>query len=175
MTRRFAVSIALLFLTLSQSDAQDSAFSRSTLEELDGVYIYVEPVDSILYDKGITEFVVSAEVERRLREAGIPVLVHDPDGPDAPGVPTLYVQVVAIIGEYVDRCVYSVRVELTQTVQLDRDETFPAFPAATWGVGSVGSYGSGWRKALLEDVGSFTSRFADAYLEANSRLAGDGE
>jgi hypothetical protein len=145
------------------------------LKELEGVYIYVEPLVAEGEEKGISDLVLGAEVELRLREAGIPILYPDPDGQRALDKPTLYLQVTLILDEHVDECVYAIRLELTQTVKLERDENAPAFPAATWGVGGVGIGGRKWRQALIDDVVGFTDQFVESYIAANPQVGKSAE
>ena len=138
-----------------------------SLTDLPGVAIFVEPVTKELEEKGMTTFVFSVEVERRLKQAGVRVLNIEFDKPVA-GNPTLYLAVTAVIDEYVDHCAYSIRLELTQNVALERRPSTTVEAIATWSTGGVGVYAKGWRQAILDDVGDYTDQFIDAYLAANS-------
>jgi hypothetical protein len=169
MTRLIALYTALFLLLTIQSHGQDPdpVDDPFVLMGLNGVHIYVEPVPPELVEKGITDEVLSAPVELRLLEAGIPVLVPSPEGGLPPGTPTLYLQVTAFTGEFTEDCVYVIRLELMQEVRLARDEQTPVFYAATWGAGGIGFGESKWRNALIEDVAGFTDQFIEEYAVAN--------
>lgn len=169
MTRRVSLYAALLCLLVGQTHGKNTADTATTLTGLDGVYIFVEPLAPEAEERGITDVVLGAEVELRLREAGIPVLYPTPDGRQALGTPTLYLQVTALVGEHIDECVYAIRLELTQDVRLAHAEDAPAFPAATWGIGGVGTAGREWRQALIDDVIGFTDQFVESYVAVNPR------
>ncbi|MDH3215231.1 MAG: hypothetical protein OEN01_02935 [Candidatus Krumholzibacteria bacterium] len=159
-------SIALLVVLLDPASAQNSAETRATLIDLAGVSIYVEPPAKALEEKGMTDFVLEVEVERRLKEAGVPVLDFDIQDPP-PGMPTLYLEVTAVIDEAVEQISYAIRLELTQSVRLERDPTSDGLYAPTWSVGGVGVYAKGWREAIIDDVLSYTDQFINAYFSAN--------
>lgn len=170
MTRRINLFAFLFVLLVGQAHGQNTAETRNTLVGLDGVYIYVEPLAPEVVEKGVTDVVLGAEVERCLRQAEIPVLYPTDDGQQTPGTPTLYLQVTALVGEHVDECVYAIRLELIQQVRLERDEDAPAFPIATWSVGGVGAGARKWRQAIIDDVLAFTDRFVESYVAANTQV-----
>jgi hypothetical protein len=119
-------------------------------------------------EKGMTTFVFAVEIERRLKQAGVRVLNVEFDEPVA-GNPTLYLSVTAVIDEYVEHCAYSIRLELTQNVSLERRPDTTLEGIATWSTGGVGVYAKGWRQAILDDVSAYTDQFIDAYFAANSK------
>lgn len=171
MTRSIGILTTLLCLLASQSYAENAPGAVPRLAGLEGVYVYVEPLGSEVEEKGITQSVLSAQVELRLREAGIPVFYSDADSLVVWPTPMLYLQVTALPGHFVDECVYAIRLELTQAVRLDRDGDVPAFPAATWADGGVGIGGRGWRQTLIDDVVGFTDHFIASYVAANPQAA----
>jgi hypothetical protein len=145
---------------------QDNSNPGGTLAGIQSIYIYVEPLNEAIRSKGITDDVLSAEVERRLREAGIPVTSYE--SPDSiPGSPTLYLQVNALADEYIEQCTYAIRLELVQAVRLERNPDSTPFYAPTWGVGGVGTHLKGWRHALIDTVIGYVDQFIDAYFLAN--------
>jgi hypothetical protein len=115
----------------------------------------------------MTTFVFSVELERLLKQAGVRVLNTEFE-PAVEGNPTLYLSVTAVIDDYVEHCAYSIRLELTQTVSLERKPDTTIESVATWSTGGVGVYAKGWRQAMLDDVGNYTDQFIDAYLAVNS-------
>jgi hypothetical protein len=160
--------LLLIFAPLltGSSRGQDITDPGGTLAGINSVYIFVEPLNEEVENKGITQDVLSAEVERRLREAGIAVAGFD--SPDSiPGSPTLYLQVNALADEYIEQCTFSIRLELLQTVHLERNPDSTPFHAPTWGVGGVGIHLTGWRQALIDTVLGYVDQFIDSYFLAN--------
>jgi hypothetical protein len=161
-----ALFILLTLYHAGRCHADDSAGAVISLADLPGVAIVVEPVAKDLEDAGMTGFVFSVEIERRLKEAGVRVLNPEYDDP-VEGNPTLYLVVTAVVDEYVEYCAYSIRLELTQTVRLERNPDVTVVGAPTWSTGGVGVHGKGWRQVLHDDVGAYTDRFIGAFAAAN--------
>ncbi len=164
------LSILFALLTLCHAGrchADEPAGAMNSLAGLSGIAIFVEPVATDMGEKGMTTFVFSVEIERRLKEAGVRVLHLDYDDP-IDGNPTLYLVVTAVIDEHVEHCAYSIRLELTQTVQLERNPDVTVVGVPTWSTGGVGVYGKGWRQAVIDDVGGYMDQFIEAYAAANT-------
>ena len=119
---------------------------------------------------GITAEVLAAEVELRLRTAGVGVLDAEVSGAEPPHLPVLYVCVTALVQEGVEQCVYGIRIELVQSVKLERDDSLSALEVPTWSVTGVGFQTNGWRQAIVNDTGDFVDEFANAFLEANAQF-----
>jgi hypothetical protein len=139
------------------------------MADLPGVQIYVEPMSKDMEEKGMTDFVLSVEVERRLKEAGVAILRPEVDDP-TPGSPMLYLTVTTVFDELVEQCAYAIRLELTQTVHLDRDPDSTLDNVATWSVGGVGVYSKGWHQAIIDDVLGYTDQFIEAYFTTNPAM-----
>jgi len=139
---------------------------RVTLAGLPGVSVYVDSVSVEMIDKGMTADVFRVEIERRLLEAGVPLLNRNADEPVV-GDPVLYVGITTLFEGAPEQCVYGIRVELIQDVRLERnpDVLVPGVP--TWSVGGVGIHGIRWREAIVDDVLGFTEQFIIAFFEAN--------
>jgi hypothetical protein len=167
MRRSYAAAyLALLLLLSVPSHGQDTVESRDTLAGLAGVAIEVVPTAPQLDERGMTAYVIEAEVERRLKEAGIPVL--QPDAPElVPGLQTLYVEVLGIVDEYSDQCTWSVRVEVDQAVRLERNPDTIPFLSPTWSATGLGYQTKEWRKGIINDVLAYTDRFIEAFTAAN--------
>jgi hypothetical protein len=147
-------------LLLTPTHGQDAPSPPTTFEGLGGVTIMIEPPSEKLAEAGITETVLRAAVERRLKDAGVPV--HPPGDPElAPGFPALYLQVITIFDDYSKQCTWSIRVELNQFVRMERNPDTVAVAASTWSVGGIGFQTRKWRDALLADV----ERYVDAFIE----------
>jgi hypothetical protein len=166
MKTRILVGLSLLVSLAAPSHGQNSAFTRSTMAGLRGVMIDVVHLAPEIEDKGMTPFVIAVEVERRLKESGVPV--YTSGAPElAPGLPTLYVEVNAVLHEYSERCTWAVRVDLMQAARLERSMDSQAVMASTWSVGGVGYVTTDWRRAILDDVIVYTDRFVEAFAAAN--------
>jgi len=170
MNRSITIIIIIGLLCLgAQALAQNSDVTRATLVGLPGVSVYVDSLAQHLVVRGMTEDVFRVEVERRLLESGVKLLNPAVDGA-VPGNPVLYLGITTLFDEGIERCQYSIRLELTQTVRLDRNPGFAAFNVPTWSVGGIGVYHVGWREAMVEDVLGFTEEFIEAFFTANPVL-----
>ena len=170
MNKPITLCILLLAPLLGLTFGQNLPTTRNSLVGLEGVYIFVEPMLPEVEERGITDAVLAAEVERRLRAAGVEVLDVESTDAAPPYLPTLYVDVTALVEDGIEQCVYGIRIELIQSVKLERDDTLPALHAPTWSVTGVGIHTRGWRQAILNDTGDFVDEFADAFLQANQRF-----
>ena len=174
MIRQIMRTVLILFVfvtavPISPAHGQNSAETRATLANLPGVAIHVTRLAVEIESLGITSGVFRVEVERRLKAAGLTILHPDVQEP-APGDPTLHLDVTAVVDDPPDQISYAIRLELTQTVRLDRDPSFQVFHVVTWSVGGVAVYAKGWRRAIIEDVLGYTDEFVAAYSAANPRL-----
>jgi hypothetical protein len=163
------LSILLLLSPTGVTYGQNSPGTRASLADIPGVSIHVEPVTKEMEEKGMTDFVFSVEIERHLKDAGVTVLNPEFDDP-VPGSPVLAVAVTTVIDEYIEHCAYAIRLELTQTIQLERNPESIIEHVPTWSVGGVGVHGKGWREAIIDEVGGYTDEFIDAYFAANPAL-----
>ena len=142
---------------------------RIRLVGLPGVSIYVDSLAQHLVDRGMTEDVFRVEVERRLKESGLRILIPAVDGA-VPGNPVLYLDITTVFEEGIERCQYAIRLELTQTVRLERNPGFAVFNVPTWSVGGIGVYQVGWRDAVIDDVLGFVEQFIEAFYDVNPLL-----
>jgi hypothetical protein len=117
----------------------------------------------------MTEDVFRVEVERCLKENGVKVLNPAVDDIEQ-GNPILYLDITTVFEEGIERCQYGIRLELTQTVRLERNPGHAVFHVPTWSVGGIGIYQVGWREALIDDVVGFTEQFVEAFYQANPAL-----
>ena len=162
----FIVLVILLAIPLHGQDEPPEAPAPNTFEGLGGVMIDVEPPDSSMQDAGITAFVISAAVEKRLKESGVPVF--PPGDPRlAPGFPALYVQISALYDDFSKQCTWAIRVELNQFVRMERNPDTIAVAASTWSVGGLGYQTKEWRQALLDDVLNYVDEFVAEFAAAN--------
>lgn len=172
-THRPTLFLIALLLAFIQPDgsarparAQDTPEARSTLAGLSGVAIFVEPLPPDVVTSGMTPEMLSGEVERRLRQAGVPVLSIDAQDPSS-GNPVLYVQATVLLRDVPEQATCAIRMEVLQDLTLERGGRVLTLRAPTWGVGGVGIYTRRWRQALIDDVVAFTDQFVVAYVAAN--------
>ena len=161
--------VFIFAVPISPAHGQNSAETRTTLANLPGVAIHVARLAVEIESLGITSGVLGVEVERRLKAAGLTVLHPEVQQP-VPGDPTLYLDVTAVIEDPPDQISYAIRLELTQTVRLERDPSFQVFHVVTWSVGGVSVHAKSWRRAIIEDVVGYTDEFVTAYFAANPDL-----
>lgn len=166
MKRRIALITMCALLSTAPSRGQNDTDSQSTLRGLSRIGVMIEKPTTDLEERGITAFVINAEVVRSLKEGGVDI--YDPATEDhPPGSPLLYVVVTAMCDDALDQASYAIRMELVQLVRLDRDAESPSVFATTWGTGGIGVQGKGWRQLLLEDIVRYTEDFTTALKSAN--------
>ncbi len=157
--RGFVLGIGLLLLPVA-AWGQGSAAQRATLKGIHTVEVVVETIDPAAEQDGLTRAHLQAEVEERLRQAGIPV------GPALAG--HLYVNVDTVKGEHGQTYAYNVSVQYVQQVVLAREPKAPIF-AVTWDTGGVGMIAVTRLREVRQDVANYVDQFIKAYLEHNPK------
>jgi len=166
--KRFATAVCVTFIVgmAARASAQPpSAWLFDEFKGLAGVRVVVAPVDEDAERDGLTRAVIQADVETKLGLAGIRVLTEE-EYAKTLGRPVLMVSVdtVPSSGIYV----YSIRVELTQTVQsLVRPGV--AFDATTWSTDKFGIVDATNVRELRDAVGAFVDDFASDWNKANPK------
>jgi hypothetical protein len=143
--------------------ANDSDTERVSLTGLTTVSIVVEDLSAIARQNGLVGATLQADVERRLKQAGISV-TSDADA-------YLYIHVtVADPGPSLP-LPYVVEVALMQEVTLPRGlKTRTPLQTATWWVNSLGMSGPDrLRPAVSDKVAEFTDNFVRAFRSVNPR------
>src|SRR5882724_9880802 len=110
--------------------ADDGDFARATLQGLQGVYVLLEDIQPEMARAGLTTQQLQADVEERLRHAGIPVLTKD-QAFRLQGTPFLYVY-VHLVPHPIGLTVYSILVEVNQRASLDLNGSSAS--VSTWSV-----------------------------------------
>jgi hypothetical protein len=130
-------------LPVSGAAQLDGPSSRKTLGGLPGFYVAVEDMDSAATRVGVTASVIQADVESKLRSAGIKLYTQD-DFKNILEVPQLYINVneLALHGAQTGLFTYNATAEVRQAIKLSRDPTITS-TSVTWRapatVGTVGS------------------------------------
>jgi len=163
-----AITTALILLSFDPSLGQNSEESRATLAGIEGVSIFINPMSEELDEAGMHPNVLEVEIERVLKQAGIPIIDEFSD--PVPGSPTLFVEVVAVMQKTPVMVNYFIRLELMQTVLLERMPDKESILRTTWSTGGMAMRGQKWRQAMIDDVVLYTQEFVDAYYAANPGL-----
>jgi hypothetical protein len=143
----------------------DTGQSRRTLRGLQGVNVLIESVQFELGQAGLSVQQLQADVELRLRHAGIPILTLAERG-RVPGQPVLYITVKIELG-FDGLTAFSIDVELNQMASLEID-TAPAV-VATWSVGSVGTVDTARLYSIRDRVRDKGDDFINAYFSIHPR------
>lgn len=143
--------------------ASDSQVERVSLTGLTAISVVVEDLPAIARANGLNTEALQADVERRIRQAGISIT------PDSDAY--LYVHVtVADPGSSLP-IPYFVNVALMQEVTLPRGvQTRTPLQCETWGLSRLGLVsGSTLRAAVTDRVSEFVDQFTAAYLSVNPK------
>jgi hypothetical protein len=158
------IATALLWIGFAGAD---TSLRDGTLAGLTGVDVVVAKMSGHAADAGITQVWGETYLEERLTEAGVPLLTLE-ERLQTPGFPYLFLTVtVTRVGEH-PLFAYTVRLELQQSVLLDRDRTIHA-PAPTWSSAAKLGYAGELKveAAIKEIVGAMAGEFITAYAAAN--------
>jgi hypothetical protein len=109
----------------------DTPNERVTLAGLTGVHVVVDEVGPEAEGLGLTRSALQAEVEQRVRQAGLRVFTPG-DAMASAGRPTLHLRVTLLKSQGVPPIhFYSVDLALRQQIRLARDRAIESF-AITW-------------------------------------------
>lgn len=156
-----ARTLLVLGLLATPAWALDTPNERITLVGLTGVHVVFDELGEEGARTGLTRASLLAEVDRRLRRAGLRVLTPT-EALASVGRPTLHLRVSVLPApDAADLYVYSVDLSLRQQVQLVRDRTIESY-AVTWSenrvVGAVRADRVGVvRDVLLQKVDEFVT------------------
>ena len=165
----FSVIIVLLLVCVVPSaPALDSDVNRETLRGLKGVRVLVEDLASEVEKAGLTKNQLQADIEDRLRKAGIKTLTQD-ECFATPGEPYLYVN-INLNSRKADTNVYSFSMDIgvIQNVTLDRDPKQKTY-GVTWSTGGVGSIEKEFLPRLKDSVDDLLDLFIKSYLAVNPK------
>ena len=166
---RLALTLASVFLLGLAAPAWtfDTPAARSTLKGIKALRVQIAPLPTDLQRLGLAWDQLQADVELRLRQAGIAVAPAE-----AIATPILWVILNSHPRGDSFAVSFSNRVDLVQFVQLARDTSIGA-PAPTWGVDTVGTGDlhptEANRTAFRDFVRELVDRFINAYLEQNPK------
>lgn len=157
---------AALVLWLSLTDASWAlTLEQRALQGLPGVYVVVEEINLDLEPLGLTSHRIRAEIEERLKKAGVKVLGRN-ESFNTPGKPYLYVRLNAPIRPEVPVCAFAIAVELRETVKTVRGLLVDA---DIWNTGASGSVGKDKIRQIRNSINDQIDQFINDYLEANQK------
>ncbi len=162
-----AAAITVLLALVSPAPALDTPNERVTLTGLTGVHVVVDEVGPEAERLGLTRSALQAEVEQRLRQAGLRVFTPG-DALASTGRPTLHLRVTLLTSQGASPVhVYSVDLTLRQHIRLIRDRAIESF-AITWSdTREVGAVEPG-RTAMVRDaVRTKADQFIQAWQTVN--------
>jgi len=141
----------------------------ASLRGLSGVLVLVQDLSPRIEEAGLTKSELQADVEQRLRWAGIRVLGRE-EWRGTTGWPVLYVQVSLHTPHKVDIFSLYIHVQLFEHVALERDPTIK-IPALTWApTAYVGTSGKRYlKRGIQHQVRDQVDQFIAAYRSANPK------
>jgi len=159
------LSLVVVMICASPSDAVDSDHTRTSLKGLAGVHVLVEHFDDERKRAGFDRRTFQTDVELKLRMAGIKVL-SEKEHFSVSGMPTLTVNVTPLHKEPAKHASYAVQLQLSQWVRLVREPSLGRLRGVTWSHGGVGI---GPIPFVREDVKDMTDQFINAWLSVNPK------
>jgi hypothetical protein len=158
----FAASINLNLRAFSQDDEH----TRPTLRSLQGVFVYVEPLDPEVEKGGLTKDQIQSDTELKLKSAGINVLTRE-EFLKLSGHPYLYVCVnISVLKTQITRYLFYIRIEINQEVILVRTPDTKV-STITW---SAGGWGIDFNlDNIRQTVKTQVDKFINAYLAENRK------
>jgi hypothetical protein len=162
--RIFGLTIVffLSFVSVTTADMPDRA--RETLRGLPGLTVVIEPMNPSAEQDGLTQRQLQADVEQRLRAAGIRVLTKA-EWQKTPGSPYLYINVAALKKDY-GLYAYAIEVCVNQLVALIRNQNIREF-AETWETREVGTVGTERLLTVRDSVVFHVDEFIRDYFSVN--------
>ena len=160
MLTKTSIPVVLLLVLAAARPAlaADESVERQTLKGIKRVAVQVEALRPEVESDGLTQAQIKADVEQRLREAGIQVN----DGATA----TLIVNVNAVlVGQGAPVYAVSAQVDFEQDVVVrGLDAT-----ARTWSIGGIAAVGKANLPMVRDFVRGKVDKFIDAYFSVNPK------
>lgn len=146
--------------------AETGQSARQTLKGIKGVMVVVTGISPKAERDGLKKADLQADVEARLKQAGIRVLTRAKHF-QAPGQPHLYVRFIDQKRSDMEVYAIAIAVHLEQHVRLTRDAKV-LVPAETWGMTGVVSVGT----KALQSVRQLVVEYVDMFIEAMNAANG---
>ncbi len=147
--------------------------SVESLKGLKGVEVLIEELKPELENFNLTMIQIQADVESKLRSAGIQVLSKEENEKfQSSRKPYLYIKISSCkIPSRRESVAFNIGIALNQQVVLrgHSDVKKNCFFAPTWYTSVVGAAGWQGRPEILDLVKDLTDKFVNAYLTANPK------
>ena len=161
-------SMALFLVAIGVADANAQMFipvGAPTLTALPGVELIVDPVPSDLERHGVTSEAVRADVERRLRGAGIAIYPSQAANPSpAKAYLSVALDALALPGD--SGYALSVHVQLRQTLRSPVTNS-NIVNAMTWGLHNILAVPDSELPAIRAEIVAFVDQFAEDWASVH--------
>jgi len=163
--------IALLALLGGEGQVvrvQESDTEQASLRGIIGIHVMIGKIPAELAQAGVIDVELEAEVELRLKKAGIKVL-EQREALSLPGQPIFFIQIGG--AKVADLPVYAVTIlgALSQQVTLERDSTQKC-TAHTWSLSGTTAAGTQvLNQKIKAAAAALTDQFVKDYLSVNPR------
>ncbi|MBA7603882.1 hypothetical protein ES703_11000 [subsurface metagenome] len=147
------------------------AGEKDVLQGLEGVHVFVNPIEPEVEKYSLTEKDLQRDTELQLRQHGIKMLTFE-EWRSTSGMLCLWIEVVVLTAEESTFAEASIVVELHENVLLLREPKRVCIVAATWHRGNVWSGGTHSINKIRGHVKDLVSEFINDYLEANPKSEG---
>jgi hypothetical protein len=160
--RPLALAFALLVAEGAAAAQMFVATGRDTLRGLPGVEIVVENLSPEVERDGLTGALIRADVERRLRAAGIRVYASQSENP-SPAKPYLYVHVNALKVPSQEAYVIGLQVHLRQTLRSPVTSS-NIVNAMTWDAHNLLVVPAAGLRGVIGEIGAYVDRFVSDWI-----------
>ncbi len=162
--KTICAALALVMLLVLPNVSHALTMNQKALVGLEGVQVVIEGPGTEAERLGLSKNQIKADVERRLRKAGVRVLTNQEEV-ETPGTPHLYVKISTGINQ-TGILAYSINVDLIEIVTRFTGET--AF-ATVWEKGEAGSVGLNNINQIQPRIDNLIDKFINDYLAANPK------
>ena len=146
--------------------SSENEINRESIRGMKGVHVVFEKLGQGEYRDGLAADLILKDVELRLRKNGITVLT-EAGMRIYPGNPLLYININSIKINNVKAYMYSLSIELEQSVTLERNKM--PMRAVTWNLGVVKYTPANKLNNVRKDIKELVDRFINAYLSVNPK------
>jgi hypothetical protein len=157
--RLYTASVVLMLFAAPIAHALDTEVNRRSFRDVKTFQILVEPLPPKVEQAGLTASAIQADVELKLRQAGIKIA-----DPKAETLVLLYVSVQFWEDSPVALWPYTISVEVLQDVLLARDTSILVTYAPTWSTHIIGGVKPARARDVRDLIKDQVDRFINAYL-----------
>lgn len=141
---------------------------KDSLRDIKSVFVAIEPIRAEAGNFGLTQEKIRADVELKLKGAGIKVL-SDEEWLEVPGSPRLYININQVYNDQVGAFVCDMNVNFNQKVNLARNPGVSCM-ATTWWTSATGAVGGKEMEVKVRDtIKEQVDLFLKDYLAVNPK------